>query len=164
MIQFFLLSWKTHFCNYISIIFRRFFFLSCLVLIWVFYIILVSTFSMTTILVINYFPCPNVQNLPFSLNPVSPLYSSILHLWVSQVTLVVKNLSANTWDIKRYGFSPWVWKIPWRRPQQPTPVFLPGEPHGKRSLVATVHRVAKSQTQLKWLSMHTFFICSSCTF
>ena len=28
---------------------------------------------------------------------------------------------------KRHGFDPWVWKIPWRRAQQPTPVFLPGE-------------------------------------
>jgi len=25
-------------------------------------------------------------------------------------------------------------KIPWRRAWQPTPVFLPGESHGKRSL------------------------------
>jgi len=26
-------------------------------------------------------------------------------------------------------------KIPWRRAWQPTPVFLPGESHGQRSLV-----------------------------
>ena len=32
------------------------------------------------------------------------------------------------------GFDPWVGKIPWRRSQQPTPVFLPGESHGQRSL------------------------------
>ena len=25
-------------------------------------------------------------------------------------------------------------KTPWRRERQPTPVFLPGEPHGQRSL------------------------------
>ena len=31
-------------------------------------------------------------------------------------------------------FSPWVGKIPWRREWQPTPVFLPGEFHGWRSL------------------------------
>ena len=29
---------------------------------------------------------------------------------------------------------PWIGKIPWRREWQPTPVFLPGEPHGQRSL------------------------------
>ena len=31
-------------------------------------------------------------------------------------------------------FNAWVWKIPWRRKWQPTPVFLPGESHGRRSL------------------------------
>ena len=31
-------------------------------------------------------------------------------------------------------FSPWVGKIPWGRAWQPTPVFLPGECHGQRSL------------------------------
>ena len=36
---------------------------------------------------------------------------------------------------KRCGFNPWLWKIPWRRAWQPSPVFLPGESHGQRSLV-----------------------------
>ena len=31
-------------------------------------------------------------------------------------------------------FNPWVGKIPWRREWLPAPVFLPGEPHGQRSL------------------------------
>ena len=31
-------------------------------------------------------------------------------------------------------FHPWVGKIPWRMAWQPTPVFLPGESHGQRSL------------------------------
>ena len=35
---------------------------------------------------------------------------------------------------KKLGFDPWVRKIPWKRKQQPTPVFLPGESHGQRSL------------------------------
>ena len=47
--------------------------------------------------------------------------------------LAVKNLPANAGDI-RQGFDPWVGKIPWRRKWQPTPVFLPGESHGHRSL------------------------------
>ena len=29
---------------------------------------------------------------------------------------------------------PWIGKFPWRRAWQPTPVFLPGESHGQRSL------------------------------
>ena len=36
---------------------------------------------------------------------------------------------------KKPGFDPWVGKMPWRRAWQPTPVFLPGESHGQRSLV-----------------------------
>ena len=35
---------------------------------------------------------------------------------------------------RRHGFYPWVGKIPWRRKWQRTPVFLPGESHGQRSL------------------------------
>jgi len=31
---------------------------------------------------------------------------------------------------ERQGFDPSVGKIPWRRAQQPTPVFLPGKFHG----------------------------------
>ena len=34
----------------------------------------------------------------------------------------------------RLGFNPWVAKIPWRRAWQPTPVFLPGDSQGQRSL------------------------------
>ena len=45
---------------------------------------------------------------------------------------------------KRCRFDPWVGKIPWRRTLQPTPVFLPGESHGRGAWKATVHRVAKS--------------------
>ena len=36
---------------------------------------------------------------------------------------------------KRCSFDPWDRKIPWRRAWQATPVFLPGESHGQRSLV-----------------------------
>ena len=36
---------------------------------------------------------------------------------------------------RRRGFDPWVRNIPLRRKWQPTPVFLPGEPHEQRSLV-----------------------------
>ena len=36
---------------------------------------------------------------------------------------------------RRPRFDTWIGKIPWRRKWQPTPVFLPGEFHGQRSLV-----------------------------
>ena len=52
----------------------------------------------------------------------------------SQVVLVVNNLPASE-ETKRLGFRPWVGKISWRRAERPTPVFLPGEPHGQGTLV-----------------------------
>ena len=52
---------------------------------------------------------------------------------------------------KRLRFNPWVRKIQWGRKWQPTPIFLPGESHGQRSLVG---RVTKSRTRLKPLSVH----------
>ena len=36
---------------------------------------------------------------------------------------------------QRYGFNPWVGKIPGRRKWQPTPIFSPGKSHGQRSLL-----------------------------
>ena len=47
---------------------------------------------------------------------------------------MVKASSCQCRRDRRYGFDPWVRKTPWRRPWQPTPVFLPGESHGQRGL------------------------------
>ena len=46
----------------------------------------------------------------------------------------VKRILLQFRGCRRLGFDPWVGKIPWRRVRQPTPVFLPGEPHGQRGL------------------------------
>ena len=51
---------------------------------------------------------------------------------IFQVVLAVESLPCRRG--KRRRFSPWIKKIPWRRAWQPTPVFLPGESHGQRSL------------------------------
>ena len=64
---------------------------------------------------------------------------------------------------KRPGFDPWVGKIPWPRTWQPTPVFLPAESQGQRSLVGYSPwgckeldiTDAKSLTQLKQLCTDT---------
>ena len=60
-------------------------------------------------------------------NPMnSVIISSVLNNGTSLVAQTVKNLTAM---LERVG------KIPWRREWQPTPLFLPGEFHGQRSLV-----------------------------
>ena len=58
---------------------------------------------------------------------------------------------ANTthWDLLKSVLD----KIPWKRAQQPTPVFLPGESHGQKS--AMVHWVIKNLALLKQLNMHS---------
>ena len=73
-------------------------------------------------------------------------------LWASQVALVVKNLLAQWRSCRRCRFDPWVRKIPWRRAWKPTPVFLPGESHGQRSLEG-YSPWSHSWTRLKWLNM-----------
>ena len=45
-----------------------------------------------------------------------------------------KELTCQGRRLKRWGLDPQVGKVPWRRAWQPTPVFLPGESHGQRSL------------------------------
>ena len=70
------------------------------------------------------------------------------HHWGFLGDTSVKEHTCQCRRCKRHGTNPWMWKVPWRRARQPTPVFLPGESHGW----ATVYRVAKSQTWLKWLS------------
>ena len=46
---------------------------------------------------------------------------------------MVKNPPANPGDRKKLRFSPWDWKIPWRK-WQPISIFSPGESHRWKSL------------------------------
>ena len=55
----------------------------------------------------------------------------------------------------RCGLDPWVGKIPWRRKWQPTPVFLPGEFHGQRSLAGYSPWGHKESDTTEPLSMQT---------
>ena len=62
------------------------------------------------------------------------LFSKGHKLWVSQLALVIKNLLANAEDVRDAGSVPGLERFPWRRAWQPTPVFVPRESHGQRSL------------------------------
>ena len=65
----------------------------------------------------------------------------------SLVAQLVKNLPA-VQDTQ-------VWKIPWRRQWHPTPVFLPGESHGRRSLAGYSpwgHKSWARPTTTTWVS------------
>jgi len=48
---------------------------------------------------------------------------------------VVKESACQYRRCRRRWFDPWVaGKIPWWRKWKPTPIFLPGESHGQRSM------------------------------
>ena len=68
----------------------------------------------------------------------------------SLVAQMVKNLQCG-----RPGFSPWVGKIPLRRAWQSTPVNLPGDPHGQRSLVGYSPWGRKGLDTTEWLEYNT---------
>ena len=55
---------------------------------------------------------------------------------------------------RRQRFDPWIGKIPWKRKWQPTPVFLPGEVVGQRSLVDYRPWGHKESDMTEWLSRH----------
>ena len=57
------------------------------------------------------------------------------HYWVSWAFLVAQTVR-NPLALWRPGFNPWVVKIPWRRTWES--IFLPGEFHGQRNLVASI--------------------------
>ena len=59
----------------------------------------------------------------------------VFYLEISSLMLVVKNLPANAGDIRDGEFDPQVREIPWKKTQQTTPIFLPGESQEQRSLV-----------------------------
>ena len=62
-----------------------------------------------------------------------------------------------TWQWRRHkrcGFDPWVGKMPGRGNDNTLHYSYLENPMGWGARQATVHRVAKNQTQLKWLSMH----------
>ena len=65
-----------------------------------------------------------------------------------------KELACQCRRHKRPRFNPCVGKIPWRRKWQPTPVFMPGESHGQRSLVGYGPQGLKEMDMTK-VTQHT---------
>ena len=91
-------------------------------------------------------------------NLITIILTITVCLWWLPGATSGKELVSQNRRHRKPGSDPWVGKIPWRRKWQPTPVFLPRKFHGQRSQWATVHRVAKSRTQLKQraFSTHAF--------
>ena len=55
-------------------------------------------------------------------------------------------------------FDPWVGKIPWKRKWQPTPVLLPRESHGQRSLVG-YSLWGRQESNTSWVTETIYMTC-----
>ena len=75
--------------------------------------------------------------------------TNLLPWWLSQQRICLK--------CRRPWFHPWVGKIRWRRKWLRTPVFLPEESHGQRSLMGYSPRGHK-ELALKRLSTHATWL------
>ena len=93
----------------------------------------------------------------FSLSFLPPSQMTFYYTHYSSVFFYIEE---HIGDARDAGFNPRVRKIPWRRKWQPTPVFLPGESHGQRSL-AGYSPWGPKEIQL---SIHTYHTIDRTTF
>ena len=74
--------------------------------------------------------------------------------WASQVMLVVKNVLVSAGDIREMGLIPGLRRSPGGGHDNPLQYSFLENPMDKESWQATVHRVTKNWTWLKWSNMH----------
>ena len=79
------------------------------------------------------------------------IFTHVCYTWTSLVAQLVVCLQCG-----RARFDPWVRKIPWRRKWQPTPVFLPGESRGQRSLVGYSPWGHKESDTTEWQTLYIY--------
>ena len=106
---------------------------------------------------------------PVGTNPHPPTFFSLLiqgmrnlklpdvslNFWASQVLLVVKNLPANSGDIRDTGSIPRLERSPGGRHSNPLQYSCLENSMDRGAWWAAVHGVTKSRTQQKWLSTHS---------
>ena len=66
----------------------------------------------------------------------------------------------SAYQFRRWGFNPWIRKISWRKKWQPTPVVLPGEFLGERSLAGCSPWGCQELDMTERLSTQSFHITS----
>ena len=76
----------------------------------------------------------------------------------SQVALVVKNLTANAGDVRDADSIPESGRSPGRGHGNPLQYSCLENPMDRGAWWTTVYGVTKSQTRLKWLSMHAHIL------
>ena len=86
---------------------------------------------------------------------IKPSHPLLLLLFPSLIVVVrISKIILNNsgaCQCRRLRFNPWIGKIPGRRKWQPTPVFLPGESHGWRSLAGYSLGGHRESDRTEWL-------------
>ena len=100
----------------------------------------------------------------FQKNRSSLYYHQICQAWASRLALVVKNLPVNAGDIRDVGAMPGSGRSPEGEYGNELQYSCLENPMDRGAQRATVHRVAKSRTRLKQLSMHAcqFQVTANC--
>ena len=107
----------------------------------------IRVFSNESVLRIRW---PKYWSFSFNISP-SNKYSGPISFRMNWLNLLAVQETLKT---LLQHHDPWVRKIPWRRRWQPTPVFLPGESHGRRSLVGYSPRGGKELDMTERLHFH----------
>ena len=115
---------------------------------------LVTGFNLLTKAIVIYVPKRYMSIIFIDCN-VFAWYEDNTGLGASQVGTSCKESTCQCRRHKRHRLQPWVGKIPWRRAWQPTPVFLPLEFHGQRSLAGYNSWGHKEPDRIEWPSMNT---------
>ena len=76
------------------------------------------------------------------------------YVWASQMVLVVRNQAANAGDIRKAGSIPVLGRSPGKEAGNPLQDSCLENPMDRGAWRAMVHRVTKSRTHLKQLSMY----------
>ena len=80
------------------------------------------------------------------------LSQQMLCSWVSLIGTALVAQLVICLQCQRPGFSPWVWKILWRKERLPTPVFWPGEFHG-------LHCMGSQRVEHNWATFTSLLLC-----
>ena len=89
------------------------------------------------------------SSVPCKMQENGPLFEVGLPWWLRQKRICPQ--------CRRPGFNSG-WEAPWRREWQPTPVFLPGEVHGQRSLVGYSPWGCKESDRTERLTLSLSFL------
>ena len=105
---------------------------------YIFHETLVYEFSYVYLFFRFYFKCSFIHSSLLRYNPVMKMNGNLRKRNIpEQLGFLSDSAIKNLLQYRRHrtcGFDPWIWKIPWRRKWQLTPVSFPGESHGQRSL------------------------------